>query len=378
MTSPQVRLFGAPEFRGNGAHSKQLEDRTVGRLLALLCIHADRDMTRKVILRLLWPYEDGVPLNRVAVALYHLRRMIQSTGVDPDPILITTRTTIRLNLGYIQIDLSEFLHIISRARNTESTDARRRAYTQAVNLYRAAFLGETQESWAVTMRLKTQADFQEAVSWLANDALQTGSDARAQEILTSAILRDPISISSCETIVMWMAEHGQLRSALDALDSVITAITSTGKTPPRRLIELAQSWRSRLETMAREERVVCILAADNIRSASFASTVLARDGRHGRNPDFALFPTPATALGAASEMLSDSRKARIVITLAVMDASDQLPPSIRPVLRGLPKGSLFCSNTVKPLLAETTDAVIMTASVVEKWHEVSYSDSPPA
>jgi hypothetical protein len=247
-----------------------------------------------------------------------------------------------------------------------------------VDLYRAQFLRGLEETWAAPMRLKTQTDFQEAIVWLANDALSSGSEERAQQILTSAILRDPTSIPSCETIIVWMAEHGRLRPAIDAVEAIMFAISSLGQRPPRRLFDLCQSWKGRLNTLSRSEQLVCLLAADNIREVSFASVIAGHDGRHGRNADFALFPAPASALAAASEMLRVSRESRVVISLAVMDAADPLPATIRPVLRGLPKGSLFCSDTVKPLLAETTDAVIMTATVVEKWHEVRYSDSPPA
>jgi DNA-binding SARP family transcriptional activator len=349
--------------------------------LALLSIYNNRPVERAHLAREIWPKDSGdPPLNRLASALYLLKKSIIEGGGDPDQFLECTRTSIRLRTERIELDIEEFFRCIQTARIAEDHETKREAYLMARIHYRGPLLQGYSSPWAVSMRLQAQQDIQEAITWLSADFLARGLKQEAMKLLTESVMTDPTSLAACESCLMTMAARGGLETAASAAEVIHRFLVDTGSMESaKRISNLLSDWRVRLISSRKVEQIFCVLAADHVSRETLENCIGQQRGRPGRNYDFGLFLTPGQALAAARAVMSRERKARIVLTIAVMDHLSPLPNAIRPALRKLPLSGVFCSMLIKPLLKEADpDLVMLKESIVEGWQEVIAGPAPSA
>src|SRR5215218_1758336 len=109
----QVRLFGAPELRYDGAALPPLESARAESLLAYLLLHAEAPQPRQHLAFLLWP-DSTEPQARTN--LRHLLHTLRRALPEPDRFLDVTPRTLQWRTdAAVWLDVAAFEEAIARA-----------------------------------------------------------------------------------------------------------------------------------------------------------------------------------------------------------------------------------------------------------------------
>src|SRR5215213_8854331 len=149
MGSPaiQVRLFGSPELRFDGAALPPLESARTESLLAYLLLHRDAPQPRQRLAFLLWP-DSSEPQARTN--LRHLLHNLRRSLPDPDRYLEVTQRTLRWrDDAPWWLDVAAFEDALDRAdREGQAVGA----LQEAVELYGGDLLQSGYDEWLLEER----------------------------------------------------------------------------------------------------------------------------------------------------------------------------------------------------------------------------------
>jgi DNA-binding SARP family transcriptional activator len=199
-----LRLFGPFEVCVGGAPLPRLRARKGQWLLALLTLHAHRDVERAWLAGTLWPASpEPQAFNNLRVNLTDLRR-----ALGPEAVRLHSPTihSLRLDLSGAEADLLVFDQAISCGGI--------RALEQAVALYRGPLLEGCAEPWAFQERQAREQAYLGALETLARHAEETGDPAAAERYLRRAVAADPLRESTQRTLMQALAEGGNYAAAL--------------------------------------------------------------------------------------------------------------------------------------------------------------------
>jgi predicted ATPase/DNA-binding SARP family transcriptional activator len=201
-----LRLFGPFEVGVGGAPLPRLRARKGQWLLALLTLHAHRDVERAWLAGTLWPDSlEPQAFNNLRVNLTDLRRAL---GPEAGRLHSPTIHSLRLDLSGAEADLLVFDRAIASGGI--------RALEQAVALYRGPLLEGCAEPWAFQERQAREQAYLGALETLARHAEETGDPAAAERYLRRAVAADPLRESTQRTLMQALAAGGNYAAALVA------------------------------------------------------------------------------------------------------------------------------------------------------------------
>lgn len=187
----------------------------VAAMLAYFALRSPASLPRESIIEMFWPdQEPGTGRNSLSVALNALRRQLEPVGMRAGSILISDRSTVRLNPDAITTDVAEF----ERLLKTAETDRQncRDYLSAAVALYRGDFAQGHYYDWAVREQVRLQLLYTEALLVLTAELEQTGAPTTALEMALKAISVDPFSERAHRAVIRLHVATGQPTRALEA------------------------------------------------------------------------------------------------------------------------------------------------------------------
>src|SRR5947209_8251746 len=122
-------------------------------LLLYLAAHPQRPHSREALAELLWPGGDPeAGRGSLRTALHSLRRLLERGGASIDALVLSDRTTLRLDPAAFTTDLQEYLAALSEAARARTPEDRARSLEDAVACYRGEFVPGFHDDWAFEER----------------------------------------------------------------------------------------------------------------------------------------------------------------------------------------------------------------------------------
>ena len=182
MQKLQIRTFGTFDVAVDGKSITNWNNTRAKNILKLLVIHAETTLPQEFFVEALWPdHPIDAALNSLRVAIYELRKKLQSVGATNG----SQSPVSRLHGGYsldltrpIWIDCIHFQKLWELGRShAENGDLplASRVYEEAIELYRGDFLDEDRyEEWTLIRRERLLDIYLTMLEQLADIYLQQG------------------------------------------------------------------------------------------------------------------------------------------------------------------------------------------------------------
>jgi DNA-binding SARP family transcriptional activator len=208
----EVRCLGPFRARVGGAAVEGWNRGKVRSLFQLLVTQHDRPVSRDALVAALWPgYDVEAPAVSLKVVAHALRRALAAAGATGLTVS-AHQGGYRLDTRAMWLDVDAFESSLALARRLDARGdgaSARRLEAQAVDLYRGAFLEDSEDEW-VGVRREVLADgYHLALSRLAGAALAAGDHesciARCQQLLAV----DPCREDAYRTLMICHARLGQ-------------------------------------------------------------------------------------------------------------------------------------------------------------------------
>jgi two-component SAPR family response regulator len=182
MQKLQIRTFGRFEVAVDGKSITNWNNTRAKNILKLLVIHAETTLPQEFFVEALWPDQPvDAALNSLRVAIYELRKKLQSVGATN----ASQSPVSRLHGGYsldltrpIWIDCIHFQKLWELGRKhavNGDLPLASRVYEEAIALYRGDFLDEDRyEEWTLIRRERLLDIYLTMLEHLADIHLQQG------------------------------------------------------------------------------------------------------------------------------------------------------------------------------------------------------------
>jgi len=162
-----------------------------GALLAYLAYHPERPHLREELIELLWPQEvPDASRNSLSTALWWLRQELNSP--DAALALVTTRTTVSLNMSLVRTDVAAFEEALRRARGEATRDRQAGHLADAVNLYGGPLLPGLYDDWVLLEQNRLAGLYHVALRQLAGHLEHAGEVQSALAYSIRAVRADPL------------------------------------------------------------------------------------------------------------------------------------------------------------------------------------------
>lgn len=359
MSNPyRVNLLGRVEICVRDQIVNEFKTTKVRDLLLLLTLSAGQPVLRRDLIRWLWPEDDSEnEKNRLSVTLYLLRSAISSVGGQPDEILSSGRSAMRLD--GVDTDLAEFESLARRARTlAESGDASEAATLagEALGLIHGPVGGALKLSWCEVVRQRVRALALDLAHLIAE---QPGSqdleralfgferlaamDPGHHEVYEAAI-RHCLNASRLDAAREWgfRWQEAQARSSepRPRSSAIVPYLVSGG----------VLSGNDALPT-------VTAILVDGAAQASLAEVGL-RFGLVANEPGVMIAPNPLQARDIARDVLRHNSAARVLVCTLIMSPESQVPARAITYHRAVPPGQVWVTRGTAALIDEhTQDAV---------------------
>ena len=188
-------------------------------LLKVLLARRGRAVHREELIEILWPDDDpSKTTNRLSVALSVVRSVLGDRGADTPGCLEADRTSVRLAVDRVGIDLEAFHADVAAgyaAARDGDDDVARAHYRRAESRYVGDFLEEDPyEDWAVAEREQARQAYLDGARWLAADATARGDLGEATRLRFRVLRLDPYDEPAHLDLVAAMVadrRHGEAR-----------------------------------------------------------------------------------------------------------------------------------------------------------------------
>lgn len=246
----QIRLLGGLSATCGSRTLTRFQTRQTGLLLAYLAHFLNRRHPREALIELLWPDSDlDSARNRFRVALSSLRRQLEPPGVQPNSVLASDRSSVKLNADACEVDSATFQRLVERAGRAVDSAAAFRALVEASNLSRGQFLQGWDAEWidperATIARLQVEAELRLARLYEdqgnLTQALQHGQRATAAEPLMEpprrAVIRILLKLGRREAAALELRDFRRLLRSelgLDASSETLRLLEGIHRGPSR-------------------------------------------------------------------------------------------------------------------------------------------------
>jgi DNA-binding SARP family transcriptional activator len=223
VPTPQVRirLLGRCAVFANGIALGAPANVKSRSLLAYLALRAGEAVRRERLMAEFWPdAEAHNARNNLKTALASVRRLFRDGGFDPDAVLVADRNDVRW-LCAVDVDVRDF------ERDSRGGDAER---TRALGLYEAEFLPGDYHPWAIELRARVAARFE--------DTVRAELAARPSvELAERLLLLDPFCGDAFEALIDAALARGNRREARAVFHRYVEAFEELGLPPNPELAE---------------------------------------------------------------------------------------------------------------------------------------------
>lgn len=162
-----IELFGGFRARVDDSEMLELPIQQSGALLAYLVLQSRQAQSREKIASLFWPEEDAeAARNRLRQTLHALRRQLAALSIDPDSLLLTTRSSLQADPTRVGSDAADFEVAIRSAAKSSDQAERIRLLTYAVLLYHGPLLPDFYHDWFVREQYRLAAVYGRALHTL--------------------------------------------------------------------------------------------------------------------------------------------------------------------------------------------------------------------
>ncbi len=345
-----IDLFGRVCARANAIEVTDFKTVQCRHLFAYLAMHPDIDHPRDRLIRAIWPmHMDGSARNRLSVALYHVKKALDTIDPALADSITSRRSTVRLDSSAVTIDLQEFRRSVMEAR-AATTDAERRfLYERAVTFYRGPLIPDVSAEWTIARQTESSEMFQEATVWLAGRLHNDGMPDQAVSLLSRSLDVEPFSEGATEMLTNWYVQSGKYELAVSCAKRLRRALAVQGRAPSRpmldRIDELNVILADRTKAVVfADETVVTVLACSGITARAFEQSVRGQGGRLSQDGKFGLFTNPLIALEAARAAMIDEPDSRAFLFTTILGPHDPIPSVATSGLKSTPGPGVFGSD----------------------------------
>lgn len=211
MGNCRIEMLGGLQLRHGSGCASRFQTQKTASLLAYLAFHRGRDVSREVLIGLLWPDVDPASgRNRLSVALSSLRKLLDDS-CGPDA-LVATRFSIRLDPALISTDVAEFESLIGEAAAPSAPSAD--LLSQAVQLYRGPLLSGYYDEWIEPEQKRLSDRFVAAAGQLIALLEADGHHDRAIELARRVTALEPFDENAHRDLMRLYAAAGRPAEAV--------------------------------------------------------------------------------------------------------------------------------------------------------------------
>jgi DNA-binding SARP family transcriptional activator len=213
---------------GEAVPLAEWQSRKARTLLKILVARRGQPVHREELMELLWPGEHPDRTSaRLSVALSTLRGVLDpDRRMDPEQLVSADRTTVRLDLEHVEVDVVRFLADAHAGLRRFAADRGEEAVTlltAAEAAYAGDFLPEDPfDDWAVAVREEARNAYVATARALATWAGQRGDHDAASRYLLRILERDAFDERAHLGLVAALAvsgRHGEARRAYRAYEA---------------------------------------------------------------------------------------------------------------------------------------------------------------
>lgn len=352
----RINLFGEVSVTNGKEEITEFPTVHCKHLLAFLALHSDIQHLRDRLVEELWPSgADRAGRNRLSVTFYLLRKRLALLGDAVDQLFTTTRSTIRLNSGIVQIDFLDFQAAEQSARSADEPSIKEEHLQQLIELYGGPLLSNVRTTWSLARQIESSESYQRAVIYVAERRHQYGQDSSARQILADALDVEPHSERTTELMVTWLTRIGEFDKAILYVRRLKKALAVSGGTLSRRMQQLVEELNSLAATgdvaaPIHGETTVTVLSLDGLPIDEVRHFIELQGGRMDSGNESGLFSNPLQALQSAREILKANRNVSALIHTTIMVEYEPAPSITQSALVDLPRGALYGTASTMELL----------------------------
>jgi predicted ATPase/DNA-binding SARP family transcriptional activator len=210
----QITLLGGLRAEGEGRVISRFPRQKAGALLAYLAYHMPHPQRRDALIELLWPEGDlDSGRNSLSVTLSWLRQQLEPAEGAAGPVLLTDRTSVRLNPDAVTSDVAAFDAALHAAERAGTRGERIEALAEAIGLYRGELLPGHYEDWVFHPREWLAERYFQALGQLLACLEEAGYLARGVEHARRGVQIDPLREEAHRNLIRLLIASGQPAAA---------------------------------------------------------------------------------------------------------------------------------------------------------------------
>lgn len=352
----RIELFKRVAVRASNHSANHFKSTHSRALLAFLALQPRVEHPRYKLVEALWPGDDsGIAGNRLSVALYHMKGLLDSLDEGFSECVDATRDFISFDDRHVEIDYREFKADIQSARLAKDEVSRRRHYQRAYTRYGGALAPEVTAPWMVTRRIEAEQMYLDAVVWLAHNESQAGEHEAALARVSVALSLVESPTIAAEFVAQWHVSKGSPEVARQFALGLRHSLRSQQVASPESLETLIKKIdllvaESKFAVVAMDETVNTLLVGKGV-SLVVMERVCHEYGAGKTKDGIAFtFRSPQTALDAAREVKAESRGGQILIHSEIGHESSPVSSAALLSLAQAPHNAIVCTKASAALL----------------------------
>lgn len=212
-----ISLFGSLSISGPDGIVTVVAPSRAGALIALLALDASKSRTwaREEIVDALWPEDDvDEAKHKLRQTLYDVRRMLEALNVEPDSVLIASRSSLQLRSERVVIDVANFESAMREATLDLSSSKRLQNLLTALNLYRGELLPGFYQEKLLSEKTRLADAYHDALKSLAAIYEEARLYDMAIEAARKLVSMNPLSEEAHFALMRLYAQLGQPSAVL--------------------------------------------------------------------------------------------------------------------------------------------------------------------
>jgi predicted ATPase/DNA-binding SARP family transcriptional activator len=254
----RIELLGATRARYRDGAWIPLSYQKPVALLLYLAAHPERPYPREALVEIFWPeFDPEVGRQNLRVALYALRRLLESDGASSDDLFLAERTTLRLDPAAFSTDLGEYLAAVSAATRAQTPADRSQALGHAAACYTGEFLPGFNDAWAFEERERLATTHRELLQRLLRVREELGDAEGALAAARKMVCLDPLWEESHYEVMRLCAAAGQPQAVLRQYQELERVLREElDETPSAEARALAEELRESARTLVVARRLI--------------------------------------------------------------------------------------------------------------------------
>ena len=371
-TIMRIGLFGQVSLAVDDKSITKFTTSRVRDLLVLLALARGEVCSRDTLVSKLWPGSGpSNERNRLAVALYSLRKTIAELGGDERSVIAAGKHSITLLADRVDCDLWQFHDAVASGEQANEEAEREMHFTRAVSFYTGELAPMVTRNWARVSRDFARNRHADACFWLFQRAAANDREPEAQKWLDRLRQTDPNSTRTFEATIRWLVSQGDFAGAMERTVAMKEFMASKGIPLGTRFEALVQSveetWvldETQQDIEFKSTPTLSVLLADSDQS-NLDQVAREFDGLRSGN-GASVFKNPLVAKEVAQKLLKERPRSRLYLTVAIMNPTDPIPAETRRTHGYVPEGQLWLSRSAAAILEENTNNVVFERTDVRR------------